>query len=50
MKAYSSKFLNNFNDEEKEKIINYFNNLNNNVFLTAVDTKLLDEDFEKAIS
>lgn len=50
MKAYSSKFLNNFNDEEKEKIINYFNNLNNNVFLTAVDTKLLDEDFEKAIN
>ena len=45
----NESFLNKFKEEDKEKIINYFSDLNKSLKLSKKDTKSFNDDFEKAI-
>ena len=49
MKIKSNEFYNQFNNKEQKQLESYFKNLNNNISLTKKETKLFNEDFEKAI-
>lgn len=42
-------FLNNFNEKDKDLLIEYFDNLNKLLKLSKKETKSFNEDFEKAI-
>ncbi len=45
----TDNFLQNFNEKDKTILKTFFDNLNNNINLNKKDTKLFNEDFEKAI-
>lgn len=50
MKIYiNSKFLDEFNSNDKEILRNYFLKLNDNIVLSSIERRLFIEDFENAI-